>query len=276
MTALRHACLFVVALFCALALSPTIAAADETDALFAAANAALADGLVGDAIVDFEALADRGVVDPSMSFDRGLAYAARVNIGSEQPGDLGRAAQGFEEARALTSDSKLIASATGALSVIRAEVARRRARAGDSTDVEQVIIGRAIVRLLSEDTWCIAASVASIALGASLFVRALSASRQGKAGGAIGWAVSTPILVFCAVMALLAREDRMHLREAVIVSAGARAADDKGIVLDNLKGLPEAALVEVVGTKPGWSHVKWGPMDGWIPSATIRSIARAD
>src|ERR1700690_2497168 len=96
--------------------------ADEADPLFASATEALAAGHPADAIADLEGLADRGVVDAAMSFDRGLAYAQRVRIGGEQPGDLGRAAHGFEEARALTRDAKMIEDATAALTTIRAEV----------------------------------------------------------------------------------------------------------------------------------------------------------
>jgi hypothetical protein len=255
---------------------PARAVADDNDALFAEATAALAEGRAGDAITDFEALADRGVVDGTVSFDRGLAYATRVKIGAEQPGDLGRAAHGFEEARALTSDTKLARDATQALGVIRAEVARRRIRAGESADVEQLVVGRSIVRLLSEDAWCIAAVVASVALGAALFVRMFVSSRRGKVGATIGWAVAAPALALSAAMVLFARDDRLHVREAVIVAPQARVASEKGIVIDDIKALPEAALVEVVETKPGWARIKWGTIEGWIPSSTVRSIARRE
>jgi len=85
--------------------------------MFGKATDALAGGKPGDAIALFEALADRGVVDENVSFDRGLAYAARVRIGAEQPGDLGRAAHGFEEARALTTDKALERDAFSALAI---------------------------------------------------------------------------------------------------------------------------------------------------------------
>ena len=73
----------------------------ETETIFTAGLQALDDGRPGDAIADFEALGDRGVVDPVVSFNRALAYAARVRGGNALPGDLGRTALGLEEARAL-------------------------------------------------------------------------------------------------------------------------------------------------------------------------------
>src|SRR5262245_40019358 len=111
---------------------------EETDpaALFRGANEALAGNRPSEAIAKLEALADRGVVDAVVSFDRGLAYAARVRAGAEQAGDLGRAAHGFEEARELTHDTALATDATNALAVVRSEIARRRSRSGESIEIE--------------------------------------------------------------------------------------------------------------------------------------------
>ena len=67
---------------------------ENPSAIFASATAALSAERHAEAIARFEALADRGVVDPVVSYDRGLAYAARVRAKNEQPGDLGRAAHG--------------------------------------------------------------------------------------------------------------------------------------------------------------------------------------
>jgi hypothetical protein len=152
-------------------------AAEETDALRGKAAAALVEGRPGEAIDDLEALADRGVLDPRVSFDRGLAYAYRVRAGKEQPGDLGRAAHGFEEARALTEDSRLVDAATGALAVLRAEVARRRAQADDPVEIEHgPPLGRSIAYILPEDAWSWQRSRRLLLRSASSCVR----SRRGR------------------------------------------------------------------------------------------------
>ena len=100
---------------------------DESASLFALGIKALHDGRAGDAINAFEAFADQGGVDATASYDRGLAYAMRVHIGAEKPGDLGRAAQGFEEARGLSHDRRAVDDASRALDAVRSEVARRAA-----------------------------------------------------------------------------------------------------------------------------------------------------
>jgi len=251
--------------------------APNDDALFAGALAALTDGRTNDAIASLESLGDRGVVDAVVSFDRGLAYAHRVRAGAEQPGDLGRAAQGFEEARELTWDGSLDREAALSLAIVRAEVARRRSQAGEPVEVDPGLpLRRALTRLASDDAWAVAALVAAIALGAALFVRWLAKARRIRIAAAIALSVSAPALVAFALLALFARDDRLHLREGVIVAPSVRLSDERHIVLGSASPLPEAARVTVVETTPGWAHVRWGKADGWVPAQTVRPIVTVE
>jgi hypothetical protein len=250
---------------------------DEIAAIFAAGIQALGDGRPGDAVADFEALGDRGIVDPIVSFDRGLAYAERVRGRGAIPGDLGRAAHGFEEARALTQDPALARDATKALATIRAEVARRRALAGDPVEVDPgVSLGRAIIALAPEDGWGVLAGAASLLLTASLFVRWLSTARRARIGAAIAMAVAIPALVAGALLTLAARDDRLHLREGVIVSELARLSDDHHIVLSGTAPLPEAARVTIEDAANGWARIRFGTQKGFVPSPAVRPLARPD
>jgi hypothetical protein len=250
---------------------------DETAAIFAAGLQALGDSRPGDAIADFEALGDRGVVDPVVSFDRGLAYAERVRGRSTVPGDLGRAALGFEEARGLTFDPTLSRDATKALGAIRAEVARRRALAGEPVDVDPgVSLGRAIVSLASEDAWGILTAAAAFALTAALFLRWLSVARRVRIAGAIAIAVAGPSLAGGALLVLSARDQRLHLREGVIVSESARLSDEHHITLPGAAPLPEAARVTIEAAEGGWARVRFGAQRGFVPSPSVRPLARRD
>jgi hypothetical protein len=250
---------------------------DEIAAIFGAGIQALGDGRPGDAVADFEALGDRGVVDPIVSFDRGLAYAERVRGRGAIPGDLGRAAHGFEEARALTQDPALVRDATKALATIRAEVARRRALAGNPVEVDPgVSLGRAIIALAPEDGWGVLAGAASLLLTVSLFVRWLSTERRARIGAAIAMAVAIPALAGGALLALAARDDRLHLREGVIVSESARLSDDRHIALAGAAPLPEAARVTIEEAANGWARVRFGAQKGFVPSPAVRPLARPD
>lgn len=250
---------------------------DDADALFRDATKALADGRPVDAVATFEALADRGVRDAAVSYDRGLAYAARVRIGAEVPGDLGRAAQGFEEARALAVDPALADEATRALAIVRAEVARRRGRSGEPVELDQTpSLGRTVAHLVAEDAWAGGAGVASIALGVALFVRWLASSRRVRVGATIAVAAAVPLLVIFSLLAAAMRDERLHRREAVVVSAGARPTDERGITVPGATPLPEAALVEIVEERAGLVRVRWGTIEAWVQSSGVRTIARGD
>jgi hypothetical protein len=288
--ALKRVIAAVIAFVVTIVIAPMVRAESEgtteTDALIAQAEKALAEGQANDAIAAFEALADRGVIDAALSFDRGLAYAQRVRIGAEVAGDLGRAVHGFEEARELTRDAKLAEAAARAVSVVRSEVARRRAQAGDPVDLDPgVSLARAVVGLASEDGWAAAALVMSVLFGAALFVRALSVARRTRIGAAIAMGISAPSLVLCVVLALGAREVRLELREGVVVSATARPADDRHIAIEGARALPEGGRVRILESGPGWTRVGWAaapnagpgaPTAAWIPSTAVRELAKAD
>ncbi|HEY1693737.1 MAG TPA: hypothetical protein VGG39_16335 [Polyangiaceae bacterium] len=250
-------------------------AQEDPSVLFAQGTAALKEGRPGDAVVAFEALADRGVVDPVASYDRGLAYADRVRVGAEAPGDLGRAAQGFEEARDLTHDDRLAEDALHALTVVRSEVARRRTRAGQPVEIDPGrSLARTVARLLREDTWSFAAVAASALLSLGLLVRWASERRRLRIGGGVTAGIAAPVLALSVAMALAARHDRLELREAVVVSASARPADDRGIALAGATPLPEGARVEIVEARGSLEHVRFGSIEGWLPVDTLRDLAR--
>jgi hypothetical protein len=257
------------------AAAQTVPPSDETSKLFADGVHALQEERPNEAIASFEALADRGVVDPVVSYDRGLAYALRVHASAEQGGDLGRAAHGFEEAHDLSHDARLTSDAEVALTAVRGEVGRRKARDGVPTDVEQrASPWRTLSRVLGENGWAGLAIAASLMLAAALFLRWASQGSRTRAGAAIVIAASAPLLVLSAALARSARHDRMWLREAVVVSASVHPSDVHGIVLPQAPVLPEAARVEVLEQNAGLTEVRWGSLDAWVPTSTLRPLAK--
>jgi len=253
------------------------AAAEDTDpkALFQAATDALAGDRPALAIAKLEALGDRGVVDPVVSYDRGLAYAGRVRAGAEQPGDLGRAAHGFEEARELSHDSALVADATTALAAVRAEVAKRRSRAGDAIELESgVSLGRSIVKLLPENVWAILAAMCSLALTVGIVLRARAQVRRLKVAGTTTCAVAGGLLFTLAFVVQSARDIRLHVREAVVIAPATRLLDDKHVALLSVAPLPEGARVQLLDEGSDFAHVVAGRAVGWLPSGAVLPMAK--
>lgn len=244
----------------------------EPDAQFAQGVEALNKQNATDAINAFEALADQGFVDASASFDRGLAYALRVRLGGEVPGDLGRAAHGFEEARDLAPDSETKDASTRALAIVRGEIARRRVRQGEPAIVEQSPRPHvAIARALAEDTWAILAIVSACAIAIALVVRARNKGRI-RVGATVALALSTLLLASSMGAAALRRHERRTLEEAVIVVPTARPQDASGIVKQGATPIAEGARVEILEWHAGLAHVRWGSEDAWLPASSVRSI----
>ncbi len=249
----------------------------ETDAagLFRAATDALAGNRPTEAIANLEALGDRGVTDPVVSFDRGLAYAGRVRLGPEQPGDLGRAAHGFEEARELSRDSVLIEDANSALAAVRAEVAKRRSRAGDPIEVENgVSLGRSIVKLLPENVWATLAGLCALALAVGIVVRARATLRRPKVAGTTTAAMAAGLLAITALIVHTARDIRHHVRDAVVIAPSARLLDAQHLAVSSVAPLPEAARIQLLDESGDFAHVIAGRVEGWLPSSSVLPMAK--
>ena len=264
------------ALFALLLLAaPARAEEEDAAALFRGATEALAEGRASDAIGRLEAMADRGVADPALSFDRGLAYAMRARSGAAQPGDLGRAVHGFEEARELTRDARLDDEAKRALVALRSEIARRRARAGESAELAvSASLGRAIVELAAENTWAGLAAVAAAVLSVGIALRSRAEAARAKVAANTTMAIAALVLIGAALLADAARDARLHLREAVVVAPGTRLLDARRVVLGGRDPLAEGARVRLVAEEAGFAHVQAGSLDGWVSSNALLPLAK--
>lgn len=240
---------------------------ESPDQLFAKGAAALGKGEYAAAIDTFEALADQGFEHPDASYDRGLAYVMRYRAQAGRPGDLGRAAAAFEEALLLRPDDH---DADAALDLVRAEVTRRRARKRkDAVDVRPTL-DRIVIGLADEETWGLAAFVASLALALGMALR----PRPGRAHIAGSILVPSAVVLLLVLLPLTygARRLRLTTRPGVVVAAEARLTREDGQALGG-DPIPEAASVEVSERRGGLVHVRWGATEGWIPAADVRVIA---
>ncbi len=245
----------------------TRARADEHPAeLFGKGAAELGHGEYAAAIDTFEALADQGFVHPDASYDRGLAYVMRYRAHADRPGDLGRAAAAFEEALLLRPGDR---DADAALDLVRAEVTRKRSRrTRDAIDVRPTL-DRVVVGLAGEETWGLAAFLASLALALGMALR----PRAGRAHIAGSILVPTALVALLALvpLTLAARWRRLSTRAGVVITTEVRLTDDQGHALGG-DAVPEAASVEVGERRGALAHVRWGATEGWVPAADVRVL----
>jgi hypothetical protein len=239
-----------------------------SESLFREGTEALAKGEFATAIERFEALSDMGFVHPDVSYDRGLAYVARIRAGADRPGDLGRAAAAFEETLRLRPDDL---EADRALDIVRAEVTKRRSRRGKDATTVRPTLDRVVVGLASERTWSVLALVASVLFAVGLFLRRATASGLSVAGRVLAPTALVFFFIFLP-LTLQARFLRLTTRTAVVVTAEVHLVDDSGTALGG-DPISEAQLVETGEIRGGLIHVRCGSTEGWIPTASVRLLA---
>lgn len=241
-----------------------------TEALFAEGVAALEKGDFPAAIDLFEAMADRGLVHPDASYNRALAYIGKLREGAERPGDLGRAAAALEETLLVRPDDR---DAEMALDLVRAEVAKRRARrASASTEVEaRPTLDRALVGLASERVWAVLAAFGSTLLTLGLALRRSPRDTPAHLAGSIAVPVGAVALLAFGALAYGARHVRTTTEPAVVVVPSARLLDEKGAPL-GAQSIPEAAKVEIRERRGALVSVRWGALEGWLSARELRRL----
>lgn len=253
--------------------APTPTDLDNPVALFRAGVAALDRGAVGQALDHFELLADRGFTHPDVSFNRAVAYVRRARSGHARPGDLGRAVAALSETLALRPDD---AVAEQALSVLRAEIARKHARKQEGSLVVRPSIARALVGLLSENTWAIIAAVGSVLLTAGLALRALGRRPSLRLAGALTIAAGGTVLPLGAGMTLGARHFRNNSDPAVVVVEEAQLLERTGTPVTagrrRSTSLPEGALVYALEREGPLVRIEWGESEGWVLGTQLRVV----
>jgi hypothetical protein len=262
--------LTVAALVLPLLCASAARADDTNEQLFDRGVAALGEGSYDRAISTFEALADRGFAHPDAAYDRGLSYLARVRAHAEQPGDLGRAAAGFEECLVLRPSDP---DAERSLDLVRAEVARRRAQRGGPAQVQaRPSIDRAIVGLAPEGVWAVCALLSCIVLTAGLVLRRI-ANPAVKLAGVIAVPLGAIGLLLFGVVTWTSRQLRHNTAPAVVVAPEARLLDERGLTT-NAEPVPEAARVDVLDRRGSLTLIRYGTNEGWTNASALRLLQR--
>lgn len=256
--------------------SRVAAAAEAPEEQFARAATALEQGAFEDAIDQLEALADSGFAHPDASYDRAVAYVLRARSPQARPGDLGRAAAAYVEVLELRSGDR---EARAALETVREEIVQRRLRGGGEPAVVSPSLARAVVGLLDEGVWTVAAAVGSFLLALGLALRWLVARATVRLAGGVTAAVGAILLVVMGPLAATAVHYRLSSQLAVVVAPESRLLDEAGVPLaqragpDRHAAVPEGSEVFVLERRGKLARVEWGTTRAWVTAADLRVVA---
>jgi LPXTG-motif cell wall-anchored protein len=262
----------VLVSLCALAVGASAAAQPnkaKPSQHFEQASKALDQGRYENAINHLEAYADRESPHPDASYNRGIAYLMRVRSGNEASGDLGRAAASFEEALALRPGD---IESKHALELVRAEVARRRSRAGQNVVVASPSLDRVVVGFFSARTFNLLALGASLLLALGLVLRKRKNSSQQLTGTLLsplaGLALVglVPLSIHASTIARSRGKGVVVVREAFLVDENGRPLGGDPVT--------EATTVEIGARRGSLLHLRYGRREGWVKREAIRIIQR--
>jgi hypothetical protein len=244
-----------------------------------ALRTALERGAFSDAIDRLELWSDQGMMDATLSFDRGVAYLGRAESPAKRATDLGQAVAGFEEALALDPADD---EARLALARIREVLSERRAK-DTAGVVARPRLLRAITGLVGENVWAGLAVVGSLLLALGLAGRLFTRSLEVRLGGSIAAASGLFFLALGGGLAAAGHHLRLHFAPAVVivdearlldaegrpVSAGARGPSSLGAAADRV---PEGSLVHIAETRGGLVRIEWGDDEAWLNAAQLRRV----
>jgi hypothetical protein len=258
----------------------TQVSADEPLALasvMAQVDAACQRGAFSEAVDQLEALSDRGVVHPAVSFNRGLVYLRRAESPNKQRTDLGQAAAGFQEANELDPSDE---EAATLLERVREQISERRAsRASSDPLMARPRLVRAVLGLIGEDVWAVLALLGSLALTVGLALRLWARSRNAQLSGGVVSAVGLAFLLLGGGMAAAARHLRVSTSPAVVIAEQAQLLDDAGRPMSSASRrdvgsvIPEGSAVYIKETRGALAFVEWGDLDAWVNLRDLRRLA---
>jgi len=245
-------------------------------------DAAIAKGSFSEAIDQLEQWSDQGLVHPTLSFDRGVAYLGRAESSARKPSDLGQAAAAFEEALALDpSDDE----ARVVLGRLRQTISEQRTKEHASSVVARPRLLRALTGLISEDVWAGTALLGSLLLALGLGGRLFLRSHEMRLSGSIVAVAGGFLLALGGSMAAAGQHLRRSFSPAVVIVEEARLLDGQGRPVNVARGpsaqdamgdrVPEGSLVYIAEARGALVKVEWGDGMAWLNAAQVRRLASA-
>lgn len=223
-------------------------------------------GKIEEGITVLEGAADRGLVDPDLSFNRGLSYLKRAESPQANPGDLGQAVAGFSESLALRPSD---ADATRGLE--RAQILlRQQNKVEETTLTLDDSLLREVLRQMSPLPLTTVAGLGALLIVAAWAVR-VGARDTGRA---LALALIGLTLWLGGAGLYGARAYAIaSTHDAIVISARAELRDESGRPMRGVPGLPEGTRVRLEDTRGRLSRIGGDRGELWVDAAELRRLA---
>ena len=235
---------------------------------FERATEALAADEPDRAVVELEKLADRGIVHPDVSYDRGLAYLRKAGSGVRKPGDLGQAIAGFQECLELDPGD---AEATRALEAAELLLAKDRSRKRNDVLVDTAPLSLRALRFL-EPNWLLVARILGAALLALGLVFGFTRRTSLRLAGTVLSIVGGFVLITASLLATL-RSSATRGAPAVVVVERAPLVEPSGRTETKKRALVEGQKVQLISDDGRWARIRTDGDDAWVARSSLRLVA---
>jgi hypothetical protein len=248
----------------------------DSKTIFNRATTAIEAGAPSEAIAELELLADRGVLQPDVSFNRAVAYIKRAKTARAQSGDLGRAVAALEETIALRPSD---AQAQAVLERVQSELSRERSRRGSQSLLVRPSIGRALVRLFPENFWALSALFASGCCTLGLLFAWLASSPRRRFVGKVTASISGTFGILAGVVIFAAVQIRHSTTIGVVTVPEARLRDAAGVPLPvsvarDSANIPEGARVDISRVSDRYAEILWGETKAWVQLSDLQILPK--
>jgi hypothetical protein len=248
----------------------------ESTTIFNRATTAIEAGAPSEAIAELELLADRGVLNSDVSFNRAVAYIKRAKTSRAQSGDLGRAVAALEEALALRPSD---AQAEAVLQRVQSELSRERSRRGSQSLLVKPSIGRALVRLFPENFWALSAMLASVVCTLGLLIAWRASSPRRRFVGKVAASISGAFGVLAGIVIFAAVQLRHSVTIGVVTVPEARLRDAAGVPLPvsvarDSANIPEGARVDISRISDRYAEILWGETKAWVQLSDLQILPK--
>lgn len=223
-------------------------------------------GKIEESLSLLEGAADRGLVHPDLSFNRGFAYLKRAESPAAAPGDLGQAIASFSEALKLRPSDP---EATSGLERAQILLSQRTNLEHTTGSLDDSIFRPLMAQVPPLPPAIVAGLGAALLCGAWLGRLITKEKPRTLAIGLVGltlWLAGA--LVYAGRLYALSSQS-----DAIVISARAELRDEAGRTLRGTDGLPQGTRVRVKETRGRLSRIESGRGDLWVDAADLRRLA---
>lgn len=221
-----------------------------------------------EAIRRLEALADQGLHHPDLSFNRGLAYAARASTATGEVGDLGHAAAAFAETlQQRPSD----AQAEAGLRQVQIRVARRKASDKSSAENDSLGMIEKTFYALSPLWLFWLALTGSAGASVGLILR-FSGRETWRLTGLITLGIGAFVLVSASSLFFFRQSLFVDARVGVVIAPEAGLVDEGGSRLKGELPLRESTVVHLGPERHGLAPLVGLGQKRWIRLGQVRLL----